>query len=125
LLKLRYAARALRGPDPAADRRSLRRTSGAPRASNSGRNSLQIEYSTAVASIRKSIGLGCLLLVVGGWRGFVRIDSWLLAGWSWGRDVPFPELALEVGHVRLVGKLVQVRERRPGRGEVSMSSTES
>jgi hypothetical protein len=36
----------------------------------------------------------------------------LLAGGSWGLAVPFPELALEVGHVGLVGKLVQVLERR-------------
>jgi hypothetical protein len=28
--------------------------------------------------------------------------------------VPFPELALEVGHVGLVGELAQVRERRGG-----------
>jgi hypothetical protein len=41
----------------------------------------------------------------------VRIDCSLLAGWSWGLAAPFPKLALEVGHVGLVGELVQVRER--------------
>ena len=38
----------------------------------------------------------------------------MLARGSWGLAVPFPELALEVGHVGLVGELVQVRERRGG-----------
>jgi hypothetical protein len=54
------------------------------------------------------------VLVPGGWRGLVRVNHGLLAGWSWGLAVPFPELALEVGHVGLVGELVQVRERRSG-----------
>ena len=31
-----------------------------------------------------------------------------------GLAVPFPELALAVGHIGLVGELVQVRERRGG-----------
>jgi hypothetical protein len=44
----------------------------------------------------------------------VRIDCSLLAGGSWGLAVPFPKLALEVGHAGLVGELVQVRERRGG-----------
>jgi len=39
--------------------------------------------------------------------GFICIDHrWLLAGWSWGLVVPFPELALEVVYVGLVGELV-------------------
>jgi hypothetical protein len=59
--------------------------SGAPRASSSGRNALLIEYKpTAVASTRESVGLCRLLLVVGGCRGFVRIDRGLLEGGSWG-----------------------------------------
>jgi hypothetical protein len=61
-----------------------------------------------------------LLLVPGGWRWLVRVDRGLLAGGSWGLAVPFPELALEVGHVGLVGELVQVRERR---GSDSLSDT--
>jgi hypothetical protein len=81
----------------------------------SGQYALLIEYKpTAIASTRGSVGLGCLLLVPGGWRGLVRVDRRLLAGGSWGLAVPSPELALEVGHVGLVGELVQVRERRGG-----------
>jgi hypothetical protein len=50
-------------------------TSGAPLASNSSRNALLIEYKpTAIASTRESVGLSCLLLVVGCWRWFVHID---------------------------------------------------
>ena len=60
------------------------------------------------------------VLVPGGWRGLVRVDRWLLAGGSWGLAVPFPELALEVGHVELIGELVQVRERRSGRPKVAL-----
>jgi hypothetical protein len=72
-----------------------------------------IEYKpTAVASTRGSVGLGSLLLVVGGWRWFVSIDRWLLAGGSWGLAVPFPKLVLEVGHVGHVEELVQVLESR-------------
>jgi hypothetical protein len=101
-------------------RRSLPRSPGR-RASNSGRNALLIEYkTTAVASTREGVGLGCLLLVVGDWRGFVRIDRWLLAGRSWGLAVPFSELALEVGHVGLVGELVQVTVREPRSGGDSL-----
>jgi hypothetical protein len=59
-------------------------------------------------------GSVAFLLVPGGWHGLVRVDCWLLAGGSWGLTVPFPELALEVGHVRLVGELVRVRERSGG-----------
>ncbi len=63
-----------------------------------------IEYKhTAVASTRGSVGLSCLLLVSGSWRWLFRVDRWLLAGWSWGLAVPFSELALELGHVGLVG----------------------
>jgi hypothetical protein len=49
-----------------------------------------------------------------GWRGLVRVDRGLLADGSWGHAVPFLELALEVGHVELIGELVQDRERRGG-----------
>ena len=81
----------------------------------SGQYALLIEYEpTAVASTRGSLGLGCLLLVPGGWRGLVRVDRGLLAGGSWGLAVPFPELVLEIGHVGLVSELVQVLERRGG-----------
>jgi hypothetical protein len=79
-------------------------------ASNLGRNALLIDYqSTSVDSTIGGVGLNCFLGVwVGGWRGFVCIDRWLLAHGCWGLAVPFPNLALEVGHVGLVGELVQV-----------------
>ena len=74
---------ALCSPGTARSRSGAR--SGAPRTSNSGRYALLIEYEpTAVASTRRSIGLCCLLLVPGGWRGLVRVDRGLLAGGSWG-----------------------------------------
>jgi hypothetical protein len=77
--------------------------------SKPGQNVFLIKYKpTAVASTRGSVGLGCLLLVFGGWCRLVRIDRWLLAGGSLGLSVPFPELMLEVGHVGLVGELIQV-----------------
>jgi hypothetical protein len=60
-------------------------------------------------------GLGCFLGVVVGWRGFIRIDHGLLARGSWGLAVPFPELALEVGHVGLVGELARVKRLREAR----------
>jgi hypothetical protein len=65
----------------------------------------------------ESVSLGFLLLVVVGWLRFGSIDRGLLAGGSWGLAVPFPVpfllyLALDVGNVGLVGKLVQVLERR-------------
>jgi hypothetical protein len=44
----------------------------------------------------------------------ILVDRWLLVGGSWGLAVPFLELVLEVGHVGLVGELVQVQERRGG-----------
>jgi hypothetical protein len=39
----------------------------------------------------------------------------LLARGSWGLAVPFPELALEVGHVGLVGELARVKRLREAR----------
>jgi hypothetical protein len=44
----------------------------------------------------------------------ILVDHMLLVGGSWGLAVPFLELVLEVGHVGLVGELVQVQERRGG-----------
>jgi hypothetical protein len=108
----KYSAQAVQF-SPAGTARSRSGTrSSAPWASNSDQNAVLIEYKpTAVASTRGSVCLGCLLLVVCCWRWLVCIDHWLLAGGSWGLAVPFSELAIEVGHVGLVGELVQVRER--------------
>ena len=40
-----------------------------------------------------------------------------------GLAVPFPELALAVGHIGLVGELVQVRERRGCKLQATASAT--
>jgi hypothetical protein len=83
----RYIASALLGPGP--------RCSDAPWESNSGRNALLIEHKlTTVASTRESVGLGCLLLVVGGWRGFVRIDRACLWAGLWASRYYSPSLRL-------------------------------
>jgi hypothetical protein len=44
-------------------------------------------------------------------RGLLLVVHTLLVQWPWGLVIPFPELALEVGHVGLVLELVQVLHR--------------
>jgi hypothetical protein len=105
----RYVASALLGPGPGRSGAPRR-----PRASNSGRNALLIEHKpTTVASTRESVGLGCLLLVVGGWCGPAgsSASTAVACGRVFGPRGTIPRACacqVEVGHVGLVGELFKV-----------------